>query len=91
MMARVIFTTFLLLSTVYAHLRYKESHGFLIILYGLIVFIFCLSFLYAFLARRIEHHAQFTTIQFAIDTFIITLIVFITGGYYSFFTFLYLP
>jgi signal transduction histidine kinase len=38
----------------------------------------------------VRHKILLTYFQFAIDTVIVTLIIYVTGGYYSFFSFLYL-
>ena len=92
MLLRVTFTTILLGATLYAHFHADQSSGGqdILILYYLIVFIFLLSIIYAFMFRRIKRQTLFTYVQFAVDVFIVTLIIYITGGFYSFFSFLYL-
>jgi two-component system sensor histidine kinase PilS (NtrC family) len=92
MLARVIFALLILASTIYVHLQVKETSEahLLIIFYYLVAFIFTLSLFYAIISRRVTRHVLFSYIQFAVDTMIVTLIVYITGGYYSFFSFLYL-
>jgi two-component system, NtrC family, sensor histidine kinase HydH len=92
MFARVAFTLLLLASTVYAHLQIKEvsgSHS-IVILYYLIALLFALSLFYGLISKRIKRHAIFSYVQFTVDTIIVTLIVYITGGFYSYFSFLYL-
>ena len=92
MLVRVIFTAILLGSTIYAHYQSDKTSdlSYITILYYLIGFIFALSIFYAFIFKRIQRQVLFTYIQFGIDTFIVTLIIFVTGGFYSFFSFLYL-
>lgn len=92
MLVRVIFTAILLGSTIYAHYRSGRLSDlpYVLVLYYLIGFIFLLSIIYALLFKRIQRQDLFTYIQFAVDTLIVTLIIFVTGGFYSFFSFLYL-
>jgi two-component system sensor histidine kinase PilS (NtrC family) len=90
MLVRVIFTAILLGSTLYVQFQGDSASGSLLVLYAIIAFIFLLSVCYGILFNRVERKALFTTVQFGIDAFIVTLIIFITGGFYSFFTFLYL-
>ena len=92
MVGRIVFTLLILASTIYVHFQIKETsdaHS-VVIFYYLIAFIFALSLFYAVISRRVTRHVLFSYIQFAVDALIITLIVYITGGYYSFFSFLYL-
>ncbi len=92
MFARLIFTICLLGSTLY--LQYQRVgpsiSGFITILYLLIAVIFLLSLLYAMVFKRINRHALFAAIQIGIDSFIVSMIVLITGGFFSVFSFLYL-
>ena len=92
MLARVIFSLILLASTIY--IQYQKSDPpdapSLALLYYLTAFIFMVSIIYAFLSKRIKQHNLFSYFQFAIDVFIVTLIVYITGGFFSYFSFLYL-
>ncbi len=92
MVARFVFTSFLLGSTLYSQIRVKDPSvaPFFQILYLLIVVIFLLSFLYAVLSRHIKRQPLFGYMQIGVDSFIVTLILFITGGFYSLFSFLYL-
>jgi two-component system sensor histidine kinase PilS (NtrC family) len=62
----------------------------LIILYGLIAAIFVLSVVYGVVLKRIKNVTLFAFIQTSIDTIFATLIVFLTGGFASVFSFLYL-
>ena len=92
MLVRVVFTAILLGSTLYTHFQTDKVSdlSYIIVLYYLIAFIFVLSIIYAFIFKHTRHQALFTYIQFVIDAFIVTLIIFVTGGFYSFFSFLYL-
>ena len=90
MFVRVVFTSILLGSTLFAQYRNGGISDSLAVLYYIISFIFLASLFYGILFKRIESKAIFTAAQFGIDAFIVTLIIYITGGFYSFFTFLYL-
>ena len=92
MFIRVVFTAFLLGSTLLLQFQSEDPYvkPLLTILYSLIVVIFFLSFLYALASRRIKDLPLFGYIQISGDAFIVTLIVYVTGGFFSFFSFLYL-
>ena len=62
----------------------------LMVLYGLIAAIFLLTVVYSAFIKRAKNMVLFAFIQTGIDTFFITLIVFLTGGFVSVFSFLYL-
>ena len=62
----------------------------LVVLYGLIAAIFLLSVVYSTFVKRVKNIVLFAFIQTGIDTFFVTLIVFLTGGFVSVFSFLYL-
>ncbi len=92
MLFRIIFVALLLGSTIVAQLNEKASPSAksFTVLYSLIIFIFLLSIGYAFIYRRQKITPLFPYIQIGIDTFCVTLIILITGGFASFFSFLYL-
>lgn len=92
MFARLAFTLLLLASTIYVHHQAEETSDVnsVIIFYYLAAFIFALSLFYAVISRRIKRHARFSFVQFAVDAVIVTLIVYITGGFFSYFPFLYI-
>jgi two-component system sensor histidine kinase PilS (NtrC family) len=92
MFARLVFTIGLLGSTLFLQYHRKEPSlsAFITILYLLIAVIFLLSLLYAMVFKRIVRHGIFASIQIGIDSFIVSMIVLITGGYFSIFSFLYL-
>ena len=89
---RILFVSILLGSTVI--LQLSEDAALLskplLILYGLIAGILILSLIYAVMLPKIRRMTPFAHVQIAVDTFVVTLIVFATGGYMSFFSFLYL-
>ena len=91
MFSRVLFTSLLLGSTVM--LQLAENIPLLapplLLLYSLITGIFLLSFGYALIFRRIKREIFFAYVQIGIDTFVVTLIIFVTGSSSSIFSFLY--
>ena len=92
MLARVLFTTLLLGSTIVLQLGVTASPlapG-LLLLYGLIVSIFFMSFLYTLLLGRVANVVAFAYIQIGLDTVIVSLVIYVTGNYSSIFSFLYL-
>ncbi len=92
MFFRVLFSSLLLGSTAILHLGRVVSplSRPLIFLYGLIAAIFLLSFIYSILLYRIRRTLLFAYIQIGLDTIAVTLIIFMTGSFSSFFSFLYL-
>lgn len=92
MFFRVLFTTLLLGSTIILQLNESSSPLArpLLLLYGLIAGIFLLSFIYSLILLRIKQGLLFAYIQCGIDTFIVTLIIYVTGCFASIFSFLYL-
>ncbi|MGB5421598.1 MAG: ATP-binding protein [Desulfobacterales bacterium] len=92
MLARVLFTTLLLGSTIVLQLGVAASPlapG-LLMLYGLIVSIFFMSFLYTLLLGRVANVVAFAYVQIGLDTVIVSLVIYVTGNYTSIFSFLYL-
>jgi two-component system sensor histidine kinase HydH len=91
-LARVLFTTLLLGSTIVLQLGFAASPlapG-MLVLYGLIVSIFFLSFLYTLLLGRVANVVAFAYVQIGLDTVIVSLVIYVTGNYSSIFSFLYL-
>jgi len=93
MLFRLIFTSILFGSTII--LQLNESVSLLakplLVLYALILGIFMISIIYALFLNRIRPHlTAFAYVQIGIDTLVVTLIVFVTGSFGSFFSFLYL-
>ena len=92
MLFRLLFTTLLIGSTIVLHISRSPSaiSQPLLILYGLIAGIFMLSFIYALMLNRVKRRILFAYIQIGIDTFVVSLIIFVTGSFASIFSFLYL-
>jgi two-component system sensor histidine kinase PilS (NtrC family) len=92
MFFRVLFTSLLLGSTIILQFEQNPSPVAkpLLILYGLIAGIFLLSFIYAVSLQRVQRLVPFAYLQNGVDTIIVSLIIFVTGGFMSIFSFLYL-
>jgi two-component system sensor histidine kinase PilS (NtrC family) len=90
--ARLLFAFLLLGSTVYLHVSRADSPAVrpLGVLYGLIGFIFAVSLLYGVVLKRRPGHLAFAFLQPIVDTAIVTIILSVTGGLASPFSFLYL-
>jgi len=94
MFARVLFTTLLLGSTIVLNLGDNTSPldlG-LVVLYAMIISIFCLSAIYGFILPRLRRKLlpAFSYAQLVLDTVIVSLIIVFTGNFYSIFSVLYL-
>ena len=89
---RILFSALLLGSTIVLHLSDSGAHiqRSLAVLYALTIAIFLVSLLYSLFLKRIKREVAFAFIQTGIDTFSVTLIIFLTGGFLSVFSFLYL-
>ena len=89
---RILFSSLLLGSTIILQLGEKTSPfaPSLIVLYGIIITIFFLSFIYGLLLKRIKRDGTFALLQILVDTAIVSLIIFVTGSFLSVFSFLYL-
>ena len=92
MFCRILFATLLLGSTILVQLGQTAGslNSSLIFLYEIITGIFILSIIYSMFLQNLKKPALFAYIQIGIDTFTVTLIIFLTGGYTSLFSFLYL-
>ena len=92
MFARLVFTLFLLTSTVVVqyHDELRSDAASIAIVYILTAAIFVLSLFYISLSKRVTYLNLFASSQIGIDTFIVTLIIYSTGGLNSFFSFLYI-
>jgi two-component system, NtrC family, sensor histidine kinase HydH len=62
----------------------------ILILYGLIILVFFLSFIYAVLLKWVKRYQLLAYIQISLDTCVVTMIIFVTGNFSSIFSFLYL-
>lgn len=92
MFLRVVFTSLLLGSTIILQFSEKPFPfaGPILVLYGLIVTIYLLSFCYGLIFKHIKRKLFFAYLQIGIDTFAVTVIIFVTGSFASIFSFLYL-
>jgi two-component system sensor histidine kinase HydH len=92
MLVRVVLTAILLGSTLFVHAKAESALDRSVIeaLYYIIGLIVSVSILCGAFFRYVQRQNLFAYFQFAIDSLIVTLIIYITGGYYSFFSFLYL-
>jgi two-component system sensor histidine kinase HydH len=92
MFFRLLFTTILLGSTIIFQLRESPSllARPLVFIYVLTAAIYLLSFIYSLILRRVKRQLLFAYVQFIIDTVVVTLILYVTGGFSSIFSFLYL-
>lgn len=91
-LSRIAFAILLLLATIFFHARNAKHQYFYFvqIAYLLVAVILLLSLLYSILLPRIEKINPFAFIQVVIDSIIVSVIVFLSGGYFSLFSFLYL-
>ncbi|MFP4477160.1 MAG: two-component system sensor histidine kinase NtrB [Desulfatibacillaceae bacterium] len=91
MFLRVLFTTLLLGATILVTWQEKTSvtEPSLLMLYGIIAGTYILTFVYAALFGRVPL-APYTYLQLILDTVQISAIIYVTGGYFSVFSFLYL-
>ena len=89
---RILFSSLLLGSTIILQIGEKTSPfaPSLIVLYGIIITIFLLSFIYGLLLKRIKRDRTFAFLQILVDITIVSLIIFVTGSFLSVFSFLYL-
>jgi two-component system sensor histidine kinase PilS (NtrC family) len=89
---RVLFTTFLLGSTIivqYGH-QLSSPNPQLVLLYGINAVVFILSIGYAVILRYDIYIPALAYLQIILDTVIVSLVVFATGCYASIFSFIYL-
>ena len=89
---RILFSVLLLGSAIVLQLGQTSTliEPRLLVLYGFIITVFLVSLVYSILLKRIKKSISFAFIQVCIDTFFVTLIIFVTGGFLSVFSFLYL-
>ena len=92
MLFRVLFSTLLLGSSIVLQLGDSPPPigPPLKFLYGLIAAIFFLSIIYALIIDRVKKPIVFAYVQILVDTFVVTMILFVTGSFSSIFSFLYL-
>jgi two-component system sensor histidine kinase PilS (NtrC family) len=89
---RILFSTLLLGSTIVQQISDSPSPMAppLLMLYGLIFAIFTFSPVYFLVLSRVKKYIAFSYAQIVIDTFFVTIILYVTGSFTSIFSFLYL-
>jgi two-component system sensor histidine kinase PilS (NtrC family) len=91
MFLRVLFVTVLLGSSILVQFKDRESLAPpLLVLYGLIAAVYILTFLYIIVLKRFGSSLRFAYVQVGLDTFFVTLLIYVTGSIASVFSFLYL-
>ncbi|MBW2264561.1 MAG: PAS domain S-box protein [Deltaproteobacteria bacterium] len=92
MFLRVIFTTALLGSTIIVQLTDRQSiiAPPLLLVYAIIGIVYVVTFIYVLIFKRLGPNVRFAYVQISLDTFIVTLLIYVTGGIASVFSFLYL-
>lgn len=86
---RLILATCLFGSTLFLQLRNQESSLQVSLLYALSGLMYLSSGVYAALLKHIETLERFAYQQFLLDTVFVTLVIYVTGGIESIFSFLY--
>ena len=91
MLFRIFFALLLLGFAFIVHLKNLLSlpGSPLRLFYGLTAFIFICSLIYIVAYHRMKNHIRLAYIQIGLDTFIITILVYLSGGFASFYSFLY--
>lgn len=89
---RLLFSTALLGGAAYLHAEDASSLFTppLLAIYALCIGVFILSIIYALLLNRLTHYQLFAAVQVSIDTVIVSLMIYMTGGFSSSFSLLYL-
>jgi two-component system sensor histidine kinase HydH len=90
--ARILFSCLLLGSTAFLEFQRPRSLEAdpVYILYALIGIIFFLSLAYAIALKQVRHLRAFAYFQTVTDSLLVTVILYVTGGFSSLFSFLYL-
>jgi two-component system sensor histidine kinase PilS (NtrC family) len=89
---RLLCSTALLAGAAYLHAEGVSSFFTppLLAIYSLCIGVFTLSIIYALLLNRLRQYQTFAAVQVSIDTVIVTLMIYLTGGFSSSFSLLYL-
>ncbi|MDX9788643.1 MAG: ATP-binding protein [Desulfobacterales bacterium] len=89
---RLLVTAVLLGGVAYIHAEYASSFltPLLLAVYVLSSGVFVLTIVYSLLLKRITRYSAFATVQIILDTFIVSLMIYLTGGFSSGLSFLYL-
>ncbi len=87
--SRAVLATFLVGTLLYFQRRYKIYSFHTNVLYGILFLIYVLSALYHYLLGRLKDLVLLAYLQVSIDIFLITFLVYLTGGIDSSFSILY--
>jgi two-component system sensor histidine kinase PilS (NtrC family) len=92
MFFRAVVVTLLLGATAIVQIKESQviSYAFPLYLYLLIALTYALTLLYVFLLRRVKHLKAFAYGQILGDVFFVTLLIYLTGGIESIFSWVYL-
>lgn len=92
MFLRVVFVSLLLGASVFIQIRQTRTYfgNIQTTHYALIVTIYFLSFVYVILLKRLKGLIRLAYAQLLVDTFLVTAIIYSTGGIDSIFSFLYI-
>lgn len=92
MFLRVLIVSVLLGASVFIHVRLTDTYSGVIQTshYVLITTVYILTFIYIVLLKRMRSLIRLAYIQLLVDTFLVTAVIFTTGGTESFFSFLYI-
>jgi two-component system sensor histidine kinase PilS (NtrC family) len=92
MLARIIFAIVLLIWILIASIRHEpdQSGALFYFSYIFVAAVLSFSLLYSILLPRIGRFNVFAFIQIIVDSFFVSIIVILSGGYFSLFSFLYL-
>jgi len=92
MLLRVVLVSLLLGASIFIQIR--ETHSFIAeiqtIHYFIIISIYLLTFIYAILLKYSKNHHAQAYLQLIVDTVLVTVIIYTTGGIDSIFSFLYI-
>jgi len=91
MFFRVVIASFFLGVAAITQVQQAESYlsPYLIRIYALIAFVYCLTFIYACLLPAVRSFRAFAYVQIMLDIACIALLVFMTGGINSIFSFMF--
>ncbi|MBN2125333.1 MAG: PAS domain S-box protein [Deltaproteobacteria bacterium] len=92
MFLRVLFVSLLLGASIFVQVRETKAYfgDIQTFHYLLIATIYCLTFIYAVLLKYLRDLTKFAYAQLLLDTFLVTAIIYATGGIESIFSFLYI-
>jgi len=92
MFLRVVFGSLLLGASIIIQVRETQTYfgNIQTSHYAIIAAIYFLTFIYAILLKRLRDLVRFAYVQLLVDTLLVTIIIYVTGGIESIFSFLYI-